>query len=111
MIITAWREVETKPMEVEIVPVRQTDLKEVAELERDVAAKTRRISELKDNIKVLLIHKMPVELGRFDARLIQRHVRNPPWKQCAVKNLGLDFALEFQKQFPVHHFCEVRVEE
>jgi hypothetical protein len=98
-------------MQVQQVQVTQHELHEIFDLERDVAPKLKRIEELKSGVKVLLIHKMPVELGRFDASLITRHVRNPTWKQCVVDNLGVDFAEAYRKRFPLRMFCDVHVEE
>jgi hypothetical protein len=98
-------------MQVQQVQVTQHELKEIFDLERDVAPKLKRIEELKSGVKVLLIHKMPVELGRFDASLITRHVRNPTWKQCVVDNLGVDFAEAYRKRFPLRMFCDVQVVE
>ena len=93
------------------VMVTQHELQEINELERDVAPMQKRLGELKDGVKVLLIHHMPVELGRFDARLLKRFVRSVPWKKAVVDNLGVAFAEEFRKKFPVHMFCEVMVDE
>ncbi|SRR6266545_4680040 len=93
------------------VQVTQAELREIAELECDVAPKLKRIEELKSNVKVLLIHKMPVELGRFDAFLVKRMNRHVPWRQAVVDYLGQKFADDFKKRFPVSMFCDVRVEE
>jgi len=93
------------------VQVTQQELKEICELERDVAPKVRRIEELKQNVKILLINKMPVELGRFDARLLKKMMRNIPWKDAVVQNLGLEWAENYKKKFPVHLVCDVLVEE
>jgi hypothetical protein len=98
-------------MQVQQVQVTQHELREIFDLERDIAPKQKRVDELKAGVKVLLIHKMPVELGRFDASLITRHVRNPTWKQCVVDNLGVDFAEAYRKRFPLRMFCDVQVEE
>ena len=95
----------------EHVQVTQQELEEIFELERDVVPKVKRIEELKTGVKALLIHKMPVEVGRFDAVLLARHVRSVPWRQAVVDYLGLKFAENFKKRFPVRMFCDVKVEE
>jgi hypothetical protein len=93
------------------VQVTQQELQEIFNLEQDVAPKLKRIEELKSNVKALLIHKMPVELGRFDAKLIKRPHRNVPWMQAVVDYLGQKFADQYKKRFPVFIRFEVRVEE
>jgi hypothetical protein len=93
------------------VQVTQRELQEICELQREVSQKQAHLDELKSSVKVLLIHKMPVELGRFDARLITKPHRSVPWKKCVVDNLGVEFAESFRKSFPVHVFFDVAVEE
>lgn len=93
------------------VQVTQQELKEIFDLEQDVNPKLRRIEELKSGVKALLIHKMPVEVGRFDAFLIKRMNRHVTWRQAVVDYLGQKWADDYKKRFPVTMFCEVRVEE
>jgi len=93
------------------VQITQQELQEIYELEQDVAPKLKRIEELKQGVKALLIAKMSVELGRFDAHLIKRMVRSVPWRQAVIDHLGLQFAESFKKRFPLRMFCEVAVEE
>lgn len=52
------------------IQVRQAELQEIFDLQREVDHKQARINELKEGVKALLIAKKPVELGRFDVRLI-----------------------------------------
>lgn len=94
-----------------MVKVTQQELKEIIDLERDVAPKVKRIEELKSNVKALLIHKMPVELGRFDARLIVRPGRHVPWRQGFIDRLGMAAAEAYKKLFPVQVRFDVMVEE
>src|SRR2546425_1914597 len=69
-----------------MVKVTQQELKEIIDLERDVAPKVKRIEELKSNVKALLIHKMPVELGlrraphsqAWSARALATRLHRPP---------------------------------
>ena len=98
-------------MVVQIVQVTQRELEEIHELERDVKEKQKRIDALKQGVKVLLIHKMPVELGRFDAFLIKRISRPVPWKQACIDNLGVDFVETFRKKYPPQVRFDVGVEE
>lgn len=98
----------TNPMEVRVT---QHELEEIVELERDVAPKLKRIEELKSNVKALLIHRASVELGRFDAFLLKMPGRHVPWRQAVVDHLGMKFAEEFKKRFPVSIRFDVRVEE
>jgi hypothetical protein len=93
------------------VQVTQQELREIYELSRDVAQKQTRIDELKSGVKALLAAKMPVEEGRFDARLVFRRVHHVPWKQAVIDKLGLDFAERFRKSSPSSVLCDVMVEE
>jgi hypothetical protein len=47
-------------MEIKNVRVTQRELREIVELERDIAPKVKRIEELKSNVKALLTHKMGI---------------------------------------------------
>jgi len=98
-------------MEIKQVQVTQHELEEIFELERDVAPKLKRIEELKQGVKALLIQKMPVELGRFDAILIKLPGRHVPWRTGFIEYLGAKLAEEFKKRFPVQVRFDVRVEE
>jgi hypothetical protein len=93
------------------VMVTQAELKEIFELQRDVAPKLQRIEELKSNVKALLIHKMPVEMGLFSVRLKSRFNRHVTWKQGFVEKLGLAAAKAYEKTFPPRMFCDVIVED
>lgn len=93
------------------VQVTQDELREIHDLEQDVAPKLKRIEDLKSNVKALLISKMPVEFGRFDVFLIRRPGRHVPWRQAVVDYLGEKFAEQFKKRFPVSMRFEVKVEE
>jgi hypothetical protein len=93
------------------VQVTQMELREIFELEGDVAPKVKRIEELKEGVKALLVARKPVELGRFDAFLIKFVSRSVPWKQAVVDYLGEKFAEQFKKRFQPHVRFDVRVEE
>ena len=93
------------------IQVTQDELRELYELERDVAQKQTRIDELKSNVKALLIAKMPVEAGRFDARLIMKRIHHVPWKQVVLDHLDVEFAERFRKSSPSSVICDVMVEE
>ncbi len=98
-------------MEIKQVQVTQRELQEISELERDVAPKLKRIEELKQGVKALLLARMPVELGRFDAILIKLPGRHVPWCLGFIEYLGAKLAEEFKKRFPVQMRFDVRVEE
>jgi hypothetical protein len=98
-------------MEIKRVQVTQQELQEIFDLERDVAPKLKRIEELKQGVKALLIARMPVELGRFDAMLVKLPGRHVPWRLGFIEHLGIKLAEEFKKRFPVQMRFDVRVEE
>ncbi len=93
------------------VRITQQELKEIFELDRDIAQRQERVDHLKANVKALLVAKMPIEPGRFYARLDYRTVHQPAWKQAVIDNLGADFAEEFRRNSHSSVLCEVRVEE
>jgi hypothetical protein len=93
------------------VQVTQAELQEIVDLEREIAPKVKRIEELKEGVKALLVANQPVELGRFDASLIWRYVRHPAWKQIVIDNLGPHFAEECWRGTPGHRLCDLKVEE
>lgn len=93
------------------VMVTQAELREIFELQRDVAPKLMRIEELKSNVKALLIHKMPVEMGLFSVTLRKRFNRHVTWKQGFIERLGLSAAKAYEKLFPPTMFCDVIVED
>jgi hypothetical protein len=98
-------------MEINRVQVTQNELQEIFDLERDIAPKLKRIDELKQGVKALLIGRMPVELGRFDAILIKLPGRHVPWRVGFIEYLGIKLAEEFKKRFPVQMRFDVRIEE
>jgi hypothetical protein len=93
------------------VMVTQVELGELFELKRDVTAKLLRIAEIESNVKALLLHKMPVEMGFYSATLRKRFNRHVTWKQGFVQKLGLEAARAYEKLFPPRMFCEVVVED
>jgi hypothetical protein len=97
-----------KRMEVQIT---QKELREIVYLQRDIDPKIERLEQLKSNVKAMLSSGLQVELGRFDASLVYRHVRNPAWKQVVIDNLGPQFAEDVYRNTPGHTICDVKVEE
>ena len=93
------------------IQITQEELQEIYELDRELAQMEERSILLKSTIKALLFEKMPVELGRFDARLVFRTVHHPAWKQAVIDNLGPEFAEDFRKSSSSSTLVEVLVEE
>lgn len=93
------------------IQVRQEELKEIYELEQEIAQRGKRLEELKSDVTALLAAKMPIEEGRFDARLVFRRFHHVPWKQAVVDNLGVEFAEQFRKASPSTVHCDLMVEE
>jgi len=98
-------------MSIPPVQITQQELAEIAEHEREIAWRTTRAEELKSNVKAMLIAKIPVEFGRFDARLKTRICRHVPWKELVVERLGPEVANWFRKLYPPRPFAEVAVVE
>jgi len=94
------------------IQITQTELREMFNLQRNIAALTERLEEMKSNVKALLIGHIPVEPGRFDVTLVWRYMRNPAWKQIVIRELGSEFAEECRRNTPGHSICaDVKVEE
>ena len=98
-------------MEIRQVQVTQKELEEIFNLERDVAPKLKRIEELKQDVKALLIARMPVELGRFDVALIKLPGRHVTWRLGFIEYLGNKLAEQYKKRFPVQMRFDIRIEE
>jgi len=80
-------------------------------LQRNIDYMTEQLDQMKSNVKAMLISGIEVELGPFDANLVYRYMRTPPWKQIVIDNLGADFAEDVRKKTPGHALCDVKVEE
>jgi hypothetical protein len=68
------------------VRITQHELAEIAELQREVSFRSKRLEELKSNVKAMLLHRIPIERGRFDAKLRKIVCRSVPWKSLFLKN-------------------------
>jgi hypothetical protein len=93
------------------IQITQEELQEVFELEREIAGKQRRVDELKANIKILLIGKAPIQMGRFFARLVTMTVRHVSWKQVVIDELGIEFAEAIRKNSSSSVLSKVVVDE
>ncbi|SRR6266700_4911922 len=91
--------------------ITQHELQEIYELDRDLAQMQERSVLLKTTVKAMLFEKIPVEPGRFDARLVYRTMRHPAWKQAVLDNLGPEFAEDFRKSSSSSTLVELLVEE
>jgi hypothetical protein len=93
------------------IQITQRELQEIFELDRDIIQKQERVGHLKSNLRALLFEKMPIEFGRFDAKLLYKTVRHPAWKQLVIDKLGIQVAEAFRRASPSNTLCEVMVEE
>jgi hypothetical protein len=93
------------------IRITQAELKEISELEREVAWKQKHLEEMKGTLMVLLREHVPVEDGRFDARLVTRVGRPVPWKQEFISRLGEAVANLVKRAYKTHVFYEVQVME
>lgn len=95
----------------EVVQIRQSELQEIYDLERELADKQKHLEEMKQGVKELLFAKAPVEQGRFTVHLVKIPGRNVPWKQVVVEELGAEFMESCRKRYPVNVRFDVKVEE
>jgi hypothetical protein len=93
------------------IQITQKELREIVYLQRNIDPMVERLEQLKSNVKAMLISGIPVELGRFDANLVYRYMRTPPWKQVVIDNLGPEFAEDIRRKTLGHTLCDVKVEE
>jgi hypothetical protein len=93
------------------ITITQAELKDVSDLERDVAWKQKHLAEKKDTLLVLLRGGANIEDGRYDARLITRIGRPVPWKQEFIARLGKAVADLVKHGYKTHVFFEVQVME
>jgi hypothetical protein len=93
------------------VRITQRELAEIDELQRDVSWRSKRLEELKSNVKAMLLHRIPIERGRFDAKLRKIVCRNVPWKSLVLEKLGDGVADWFRKLHPARVRFDVDVVE
>jgi hypothetical protein len=93
------------------ITITQAELKEISELEREVAWKTQHLKDLKANLLVLVRGGVSVEAGRFDVRLDTCIGRAVPWKQLFIDRVGTEAADLARREFKTHVYYEVRVVE
>ena len=93
------------------IKITQAELKEVNELEREVAWKQKHLEDMKGTLMVLLRGGAEVEDGRFDAKLVTRIGRPVPWKQEFLDRLGEAVANLVKRQYKTHVYFEVKVME
>lgn len=93
------------------ITITQLELKEVSELEREVAWKQKHLEDMKGTLLVLLRGGAEIEDGRFDAKLVTRIGRPVRWKQEFIARLGDVVANLVKRQYKTHVFYEVQVLE
>jgi len=93
------------------IRITQRELAEISELQREVAWRNKRLDDLKSSIKAMLLSHIPIEPGRFDAKLRKQICRNVPWKSLVIEKLGQGAADWFKKLYPPHVRFEVEVVE
>lgn len=98
-------------MTIEGIRITQHELEEIADLDREIAWRKKKSDELKGNLKPLLMAKVQIEAGRFDARLKKRFGRSVPYRQLVIEKLGLAMADWFKKLYPARVFFEVEIME
>lgn len=91
--------------------VTQAELSEIIEHEREIQWRTKRANELRESVRALLHGGAQVENGRFGASLAKRIGRAVPWKRLFVEHVGEDEAKELKRQFKVHLYFELVVQE
>lgn len=91
--------------------INQRDLQDAFDLQAEINEKQERLGGMMENIKVLLFAKAQIEPGRFDARLVFKKVRNVPWKQVVIEQLGSDYMESVRKATTAVTWYEVAIIE
>ncbi len=98
-------------MAVQTAVIRQNELQEIHDLQAEISEKQSRLGSMMENVKALLFAKAIIESGRFDARLAFKKMRNPPWKQIVIEQLGEDYAEAVRASTQAVTRCELVVIE
>jgi hypothetical protein len=93
------------------IKITQEELEEIVSLEREIAPLKERADQLRSNVKAMLSSGIGVELGRFDAQLSFRYMRNPPWRRLFEQFNGAELAEKIFKSTPGHTICDVEITE
>jgi hypothetical protein len=94
-----------------IAVIKQQDLQQIHDLQSEIEDKQLTLSHLTEDVKNLLFAKAPVERGRWDARLAFTQMRNPPWKQIVIEQLGSGYADEVRRATKSVTRCELKIIE
>jgi hypothetical protein len=93
------------------VVIKQRELQDIHELQIEIRDKQARLESMTENVKALLFAKVPIEEGRFDARLSFKRMHNVPWKQVVIDKLGFEYMESVRRATPTVTRCEVVVIE
>jgi hypothetical protein len=93
------------------IQITQSELRQISDLQRELAWKTKHLEDMKANLLVLVREGVPVERGRFGARLITRVGRPVPWKKAFIERVGQAAADLLKRTFKTHVWFEVEVLE
>jgi hypothetical protein len=91
--------------------IRQSELSEINELQRELAHKKRHLEELRGSVEVMLREGIQVEEGRFEARMATRIGRAVPWKLVCLEKLGQAAFDAIKRTFKTHVYLELEVLE
>jgi hypothetical protein len=93
------------------IQITQAELSEINGLERELAYKKKHLEDMRGTVEVLLREGVPVEEGRFDARLATRIGRAVPWKVVCLEQLGQAAVDAIKRTFKTHVYLELEVLE
>jgi len=94
------------------IEIKQSELAEIAELQRQFNLVKTKLEDRKSRIIPLLQEGFPVEPGRFDAHLVKHVGRSGlSYKQLVLNELGAEALEQYKKQFPTHVYFELEVVE
>jgi len=93
------------------IRVTQAELSEINDLEREIPLKRQRLEGMKANLLIMLREGVPIEPGRFDAKVVRRIGRPVPWRQILIDRLGRPAVDALKRAFKTTIWYEAKVVE
>jgi hypothetical protein len=91
--------------------ITQRALQAIHDLQLELGEKQSQLESMMESMKAQLFAKVPIEPGRYDARLAFKRMHNVPWKQVVIEKLGFDYAEAVRRAAPTVTRCELVIIE
>jgi hypothetical protein len=91
--------------------IRQSELSEISDLQRELAYKKQHLEELRSSVSVMLREGIQVEEGRFDAKMVTHIGRPVPWKVICLEGFGQAAFDAIKRRYKTHTYLELHIYE